>query len=61
MHVICTGNRYAVMQAKGMLYNLMLNYKIEASPRTTKDMWESARGFNIIPTAGFWMQLVSRK
>nr|AAL48660.1 RE12612p [Drosophila melanogaster] len=57
----CIGNRYAVMQAKGMLYNLMLNYKIEASPRTTRDMWESARGFNIIPTTGFWMQLVSRK
>ncbi|EDV59726.1 cytochrome P450 9b1 [Drosophila erecta] len=57
----CIGNRYALMQAKGMLYNLMLNYKIEASPKTTKDLWESARGFNIIPSTGFWMQLVLRE
>ncbi|XP_017078765.2 LOW QUALITY PROTEIN: cytochrome P450 9b2 [Drosophila eugracilis] len=57
----CIGNRYALMQVKGMLYNLLLNYKIEASPRTTKDLWESARGFNFTPRSGFWMHLVPRK
>ncbi|XP_017050145.1 cytochrome P450 9b2 [Drosophila ficusphila] len=57
----CIGNRYALMQAKGMLYNLLLHYKIEPSPRTTKDLWESARGFNFTPRSGFWMQLVPRK
>ncbi|XP_017001575.3 cytochrome P450 9b2 [Drosophila takahashii] len=57
----CIGNRYALMQVKGMLYNLMLNYKIEASPRTEKDLWGSARGFNFTPRSGFWMHLVPRK
>ncbi|KAH8347770.1 hypothetical protein KR084_000944 [Drosophila pseudotakahashii] len=57
----CIGNRYALMQVKGMLYNLLINYKIEASPRTTKDLWGSARGFNFTPRSGFWMQLVPRK
>ncbi|KAH8347768.1 hypothetical protein KR084_000938 [Drosophila pseudotakahashii] len=57
----CIGNRYALMQVKGILYNLLLNYKIEASPRTTKDLWESARGFNVIPGSGFWMHLVPRQ
>ncbi|KAH8237333.1 hypothetical protein KR038_009972 [Drosophila bunnanda] len=54
------GNRYALMQVKGMLYSLLLNYKIEASPRTEKDLWGSARGFNFTPPSGFWMQLVPR-
>jgi len=49
------------MQVKGMLFNLLLNYKIEASPRTTKDLWGSARGFNFTPRTGFWMHLVPRK
>ncbi|KAH8284787.1 hypothetical protein KR054_000960 [Drosophila jambulina] len=57
----CIGNRYALMQVKGMLYNLLLKYKIEASPRTEKDLWGSARGFNFTPRSGFWMQLVPRK
>ncbi|KAI8037329.1 cytochrome P450 9b2 [Drosophila gunungcola] len=57
----CIGNRYALMQVKGMLYNLLLHYKIEASPRTDKDLWESARGFNFTPRSGFWMNLVPRK
>ncbi|XP_017078764.2 cytochrome P450 9b2-like [Drosophila eugracilis] len=57
----CIANRYALMQVKGFLYNLLLSYKIEASARTTKDLWESARGFNVTPSSGFWMQLVPRK
>ncbi|EDV35889.1 uncharacterized protein Dana_GF12249 [Drosophila ananassae] len=57
----CIGNRYALMQVKGMLYNLILQYKIEASPRTIKDLWGSARGFNLTPRSGFWMRLVPRK
>ncbi|XP_017031968.1 cytochrome P450 9b2 [Drosophila kikkawai] len=57
----CIGNRYALMQVKGMFYNLLLKYKIEASPRTEKDLWGSARGFNFTPRSGFWMQLVPRK
>ncbi|KAH8279488.1 hypothetical protein KR026_011262, partial [Drosophila bipectinata] len=57
----CIGNRYALMQVKGMLYNLILQYKIEPSPRTIKDLWASARGFNLTPRSGFWIKLVPRK
>ncbi|XP_016958607.1 cytochrome P450 9b2 [Drosophila biarmipes] len=57
----CIGNRYALMQIKGFLFNLLLNYKIEASPKTTKDLWESARGLNFVPSEGLWMHLVPRK
>ncbi|KAH8252899.1 hypothetical protein KR032_002535 [Drosophila birchii] len=57
----CIGNRYALMQVKGVLYNLLLKYKIEASPKTEKDLWGSARGLNFTPKSGFWMQLVPRK
>ncbi|XP_022232376.2 cytochrome P450 9b2-like [Drosophila obscura] len=57
----CIGNRYALMQVKGMLYNLLIRYKIERSPKTVKDLWEEARGFNLAPKAGYWMRLVPRK
>ncbi|KAH8267111.1 hypothetical protein KR018_005956 [Drosophila ironensis] len=57
----CIGNRYALMQVKGILYNLLLQYKIEASPKTAKDLFDSARGFNLIPSKDFWMHLVPRK
>ncbi|XP_017068706.1 cytochrome P450 9b2-like [Drosophila eugracilis] len=57
----CIANRFAQMQVKGMLYHLMLNFKIEASPRTIKDMWEEARSFSLTPRSGFYMQLVPRQ
>ncbi|KAH8267147.1 hypothetical protein KR018_012256, partial [Drosophila ironensis] len=57
----CIGFRYAQMQAKGMLYHLILNYKIEASPRTIPDLWESARNFAFTPRTGFYLRLVPRK
>ncbi|KAH8324102.1 hypothetical protein KR067_011849, partial [Drosophila pandora] len=57
----CIASRFAQMQVKGMLYHLLLNYKIEESPRTIKDMWESARSFRLTPASGFYMQLVPRK
>ncbi|BFG05373.1 cytochrome P450 9b2-like [Drosophila madeirensis] len=57
----CIGNRYALMQVKGMLYNLLIRYKIERSPKTVKDLWTEARGFNLAPKAGYWMRLVPRK
>ncbi|EDV35891.1 uncharacterized protein Dana_GF12247, isoform A [Drosophila ananassae] len=56
----CIASRFAQMQVKGMLYHLLLNYKIEESPRTIKDMWESARSFRLTPASGFYMQLVPR-
>ncbi|XP_064540304.1 cytochrome P450 9b2-like [Drosophila montana] len=57
----CIGNRYALMQAKAMLYNLMLKYRIERSPKTVKDLLSDSRGFQLTPQSGYWVHLVPRK
>ncbi|XP_023162609.2 cytochrome P450 9b2-like [Drosophila hydei] len=57
----CIGNRYALMQAKAMLYNLVLKYKIERSPKTVKDLLSDSRGFQLTPQSGYWVHLVPRK
>ncbi|EDW74167.1 uncharacterized protein Dwil_GK21528 [Drosophila willistoni] len=57
----CIGNRYALMQAKAMLYNLVLNFKIERSPKTVKDLMKESVGFQLTPPNGFWVHLVPRK
>ncbi|XP_016985811.1 cytochrome P450 9b2-like [Drosophila rhopaloa] len=57
----CIASRFAQMQVKGMLYHLLLNYRVEASPRTLKDMWEEARSFSLTPKSGLYMQLVPRQ
>jgi len=40
--------------AHRMMFHLTLNFKIEAYPRTLKDMWEEARSFSLIPRSGLW-------
>ncbi|EDW01575.1 cytochrome P450 9b2 [Drosophila grimshawi] len=57
----CIGNRYALMQAKAMLYNLVLKYRIERSPKTVKDLMSESRGFQLTPQNGYWVHLVPRK
>lgn len=54
------GNRYALMQAKAMLYKLMLKYRIERSPKTVKDLLSDSRGFQLTPKSGYWVHLVPR-
>ncbi|ALC41248.1 Cyp9b2 [Drosophila busckii] len=56
----CIGNRYALMQAKAMLYNLLLQYRIERSPKTVKDLMSDSRGFQLTPRSGYWVHLVPR-
>ncbi|KAL7739858.1 hypothetical protein ACLKA6_003348 [Drosophila palustris] len=56
----CIGNRYALMQAKAMIYNLLLKYRIERSPKTVKDLMSDSRGFQLTPKSGYWVHLVSR-
>ncbi|XP_037948832.1 cytochrome P450 9b2-like [Teleopsis dalmanni] len=57
----CIGNRYALMQAKAMLYYLVINCKLERSEKTVKDIFNDMRGFNVNPQGGFWIRFVSRK
>ncbi|XP_037950754.1 cytochrome P450 9b2-like [Teleopsis dalmanni] len=56
----CIGNRYALMQAKAMLYYLVINCKLERSENTVKDIFNDIRGFGSSPRGGFWMRFVSR-
>ncbi|XP_037949115.1 cytochrome P450 9b2-like [Teleopsis dalmanni] len=56
----CIGNRYALMQAKAMLYYLVVNCKLERSENTVKDVFNDMRGFNITPRGGFWIRFVVR-
>ncbi|XP_060651467.1 uncharacterized protein LOC132788153 [Drosophila nasuta] len=56
----CIGNRYALMQAKAMIYNLLLKYRIERSPKTVKDLMSDSRGFQLTPQSGYWVHLVAR-
>ncbi|XP_017481082.1 PREDICTED: cytochrome P450 9b2-like [Rhagoletis zephyria] len=58
---MCIGNRYALMQAKAMMYYLILDFKFERSPKTVKNIMDDIRGFQINPTGGFWIRLVPRK
>ncbi|SPP73100.1 blast:Cytochrome P450 9b2 [Drosophila guanche] len=57
----CIGSRYALMQVKGIFYNLLIRYKIERSPKTVKDLYAQQRGFTIAPKGAFWMRLVPRQ
>ncbi|KAH8416009.1 hypothetical protein KR222_006331 [Zaprionus bogoriensis] len=57
---ICIGNRYALMTCKAMLFNLLLKYRIERSPKTSKDLFSDSRGFLLGPKDGFWVHMVPR-
>ncbi|XP_020814904.1 cytochrome P450 9b2-like [Drosophila serrata] len=57
----CIASRFAHMQAKGMLYHLLLNFKVEGTPKTPKDMLEEARSFSLTPRSGLYMRLVPRE
>lgn len=57
----CIGNRYALMQAKAMLYYLVLNFKFERSVKTFKNFMDDLSGFQIKAKSGFWMRFVPRK
>lgn len=43
-----------------MIYNLVLNYKIERSPKTVKDILNESRGFTLGPKCGYWVNMVPR-
>lgn len=58
--LLLAGNRYALMQAKAMLYKLLLKYRIERSPKTCKDLLSDSRGFQLTPPTGYWVHLVPR-
>lgn len=48
------------MQAKAMLYNLLIKYRIERSPKTVQNLLNDSRGFQLTPKSGYWVHLVPR-
>ncbi|XP_054740864.1 cytochrome P450 9b2-like [Anastrepha obliqua] len=58
---MCIGNRYALMQAKAMLYYMILDFKFERSSNTVENIMDDIRGFQGNPIGGFWVRLVPRK
>lgn len=59
-YVLYAGNRFALMQVKAVIFNLILHYKIEGSPRTVKDILTESRGFTLGPKDGYWTHIVPR-
>ncbi|XP_037954922.1 cytochrome P450 9b2-like isoform X1 [Teleopsis dalmanni] len=57
---ICIGNRYALMQAKAMIYYLLKEFKLERSEKTCNNLLDDLRGFQVSPKSGFWLKLVQR-
>ncbi|XP_050323272.1 cytochrome P450 9b2 [Bactrocera neohumeralis] len=57
---MCIGNRYALMQAKAMMYYMILDFKLVRSPKTVKNIMDDIRGFQINPMGGFWVRLIPR-
>ncbi|XP_067629690.1 cytochrome P450 9b2-like [Eurosta solidaginis] len=58
---MCIGNRYALMQAKAMMYYMLLDFKIERTSKTVENIMDDIRGFQVNPIGGFWVRLVPRK
>ncbi|XP_037954917.1 cytochrome P450 9c1-like [Teleopsis dalmanni] len=56
----CIGNRLALMEAKAMIYHLLLHFKIEPNEKTSTDMFNSIRGFQLKPKELFWMKFTPR-
>ncbi|EDW74369.1 uncharacterized protein Dwil_GK21423 [Drosophila willistoni] len=57
----CIGNRMALMEVKSLIYQLIRNFKLEPSPRSTSDMMNSIAGFRMQPRELFWCKIVARE
>jgi len=57
----CIGSRFALLEAKAILFYLVREFRIEAAKKTNIPMELSASNFQLMPKNGFWLKLVSRK
>ncbi|XP_055852654.1 probable cytochrome P450 9f2 [Episyrphus balteatus] len=58
---ICIANRFALMEAKAMMFYLVGEFKIKPSSKSTIPMVLKKGGFQIAPENGFWSKLVPLK
>ncbi|CAH0723108.1 unnamed protein product, partial [Brenthis ino] len=57
---ICIGSRFALMELKVLIYNLVLNFKIKKCAKTVDPIELHPHEFNIKPKGGSWVQLERR-
>ncbi|XP_011873886.1 PREDICTED: cytochrome P450 9e2-like [Vollenhovia emeryi] len=58
---ICIGNRFALMEAKVMLFYLLSRCDLEPDVKTRNPMVLSKQNFILTPDTGFWLKIRARK
>lgn len=60
LNISSIGSRFALLEAKAVIYYLIRDFRIEVSKKSTVPMKLSANGFQLEPKNGFWLKLVPR-
>jgi len=58
---VCIGNRFALMEAKVMLFYLLWRYDLEPDIKTKIPMVLNKKSFVMLAEGGFWLKLRPRK
>ncbi|KAL7727133.1 hypothetical protein ACLKA6_016093 [Drosophila palustris] len=56
----CIGSRFALLEAKAIIYYLLRDFRIAVSKKSTIPIVLGANGFQIKPIHGFWIKLIPR-
>ena len=56
----CIGSRFALLEAKAMIFYLVRDFVLEPGKNTTIPMKLCAKGFTLAPENGFWLKLCPR-
>nr|XP_026493625.1 probable cytochrome P450 9f2 [Vanessa tameamea] len=56
----CIGSRFALLELKVLMYNLILNFKVLKCSKTTDPIELKPHEFNIKPKGGSWVRLEAR-
>ncbi|XP_043283212.1 cytochrome P450 9e2-like [Venturia canescens] len=57
----CIGERFALMETKILIVQLLRHFVFKASDKTTKYFNFSKKSFDMVPESGFWMRLEKRE
>ncbi|CAD7083918.1 unnamed protein product [Hermetia illucens] len=56
----CIGSRFALMESKAIIFHLLSQFTIEASPKTCTPLKLAKSGFQLQPEGGFWLNFKPR-
>ncbi|KAH8311562.1 hypothetical protein KR044_006913 [Drosophila immigrans] len=56
----CIGSRFALLEAKAVIYYLLRDFRIAASEKSCIPLVLSSSGFQLKPKNGFWLKLIPR-